>query len=66
MGESRRLQKDDLPQQLWPMWDQLEGVAQDMHRQHHRMIRARWACMAAAGFCLGTGVANIAVMVLRP
>lgn len=66
MGEMRRVQKDDLPEQLWPMWDQLDAVAQDMGRQHHRMIRARWGCMMATGFCIGTGALNIALAVFRP
>lgn len=48
------------------MWDQLEAVAQDMHRQHHRMVRARLWYLLGAGICLGSSAANIAALVLRP
>lgn len=65
MAEPRKLQKDDLPQELWPVWDELQEVARQMEAAHRHLHRARNASWLATGALLTGVVANVAVIVLR-
>jgi hypothetical protein len=61
----RKLQKDDLPPELWPKWDELEELSQHMHRAYHQLDRLRIWGWLLAGAGLGSALVNIALAVSR-
>ena len=69
----RKLQKDDVPTELWPMYDAMDfatkALAHEMEhviRHRDRLQRARVGSYLSIGFCLATGITNIAFVILRP
>ena len=65
MTERRKLQKDDLPRELWPMWDELQRVAEEIEAAHRSWHRAKVASWVMVGALAAVAICNIVPVILR-